>query len=148
MTANQMSATSCIASSIPALEFNEALLDTLTLTKKSYSISCCLTSHLSHYDTHGNNLRSSVAKPVPWPKNPRDEVDVMEKARSVGINVPAVPRISCPRGNYFIIMDRMQRETLEQLWPRLGLWAIIRIAWQLRSFVSALRTVTSQKTGG
>jgi hypothetical protein len=45
-------------------------------------------------------------------------------------------------------MERIHGETMEQLWPRLGIWATIRIAWQLRSFVSAMRTVTTQKTGG
>ena len=63
--------------------------------------------------------------------------------------MPAVRRIvPLPEGDDLIVMERIHGKTLEQLWPGLGLWSTIRIAWQLRSFVSALRTATSQKTGG
>ena len=90
-----------------------------------------------------------VAKPLPWPKNHHDEIDAMERARSVGVNVPAVRRVvPFAEDGHFLVMERIHGETLEQLWPRLGIWATIRIAWQLRSFVSALRTVTTQTTGG
>ncbi|KAF8525268.1 kinase-like protein [Hysterangium stoloniferum] len=73
----------------------------------------------------------------------------MEKACSMGVNVPAVRRIVPVRKkDHLILMQRIHGETLEQLWPRLSLWTTIRIAWQLRLFISALRTVTSQTTGG
>ncbi|KAI6042305.1 kinase-like domain-containing protein, partial [Pisolithus marmoratus] len=90
-----------------------------------------------------------VAKPVPWPEDHCDETDAMDKARSIGVNVPTVRHVvSLSEGDHLIVMERIHGKTLEQLWPSLRLWATIHIAWQLRLFVSALRTVTSQKTGG
>lgn len=40
-------------------------------------------------------------------------------------------------------MERVHGQTLEQLWSQLGLWATIRVAWQLRSFILSLRTITA-----
>ncbi|KIJ14824.1 hypothetical protein PAXINDRAFT_46095, partial [Paxillus involutus ATCC 200175] len=129
--------------------FNEALLDTYTDEQVTYYVNQSPT--LITTRTESIRLLSDhlVAKSAPWPEDHRDETDVMDKARSVGVNVPAVRRIvPLPEGDHLIIMERIHGKTLEQLWPDLGLWSAIRIAWQLRSFVSALRTATSQKTGG
>lgn len=48
----------------------------------------------------------------------------MEKTRSIGVNVPAIHRIVRLREeDHFIVMERIHGETLEQLWPHLGLRA-------------------------
>ncbi|KAM6500102.1 kinase-like protein [Amanita muscaria] len=138
-----------MASSKPDSEFHEALLDTYSDEEVIYHVNQSpnlITTRTESIRVLSHHL---VAKSIPWPQNHHDEIDAMEKARSVGVNVPAVCRIiPFPDGNHLIVMERIHGETLEQLWPRLGLWATIRIAWQLRSFISALRTVNSQKTGG
>ncbi|KAF8838344.1 kinase-like protein [Paxillus ammoniavirescens] len=138
-----------MGSSEPDSEFNEALLNTYTDEQVTYRVNQSPT--LTTTRTESIRLLSDhlVAKSVPWPEDYRDETDVMDKARSVGVNVPAVRRIvPLPEGDHLVVMERIHGKTLEQLWPGLGLWSTIRIAWQLRSFVSALRTATSQKTGG
>ncbi|TFY77315.1 hypothetical protein EWM64_g6697 [Hericium alpestre] len=90
-----------------------------------------------------------VAKRIPFDEDYRDQVSALERARSVGVNVPLVRRILClPDSNPIIIMDRIQGETLEQCWHRIGLWGTLNIAWQLRSFLRGMGTVTSQTTGG
>jgi hypothetical protein len=148
MYTNQISAIS-MGSSEPEFEFNEALLDTYTdeqVTYYVYQSPTLITTRTESIRLLSDHL---VAKAVRWPQDHRDETDVMDKARSVGVNVPAVRRIvSLPEGDHLIIMERIHGKTLEQLWQGLGLWSTIRIAWQLRSFVSALRTATSQQTGG
>ncbi|KIN95740.1 hypothetical protein M404DRAFT_17017 [Pisolithus tinctorius Marx 270] len=66
------------------------------------------------------------------------KTDAIEKVRSVCVNVPAIRRIvPLPEEDRLIVMKRIHGETMEQLWPRLRLWTTIRIAWELRSFVSA-----------
>ncbi|RPD65362.1 kinase-like protein [Lentinus tigrinus ALCF2SS1-7] len=91
-----------------------------------------------------------VAKPVPWGVDPQDEVQAIVKARSIGINAPQARRVvSDPDdGGHYIIMDRVQGRTLEQLWPSLGLLDTIRVGRQLRGYVRAMQSVTAQTTGG
>ncbi|KAL4244616.1 Protein kinase-like domain superfamily protein [Abortiporus biennis] len=72
----------------------------------------------------------------------------MERAQSVGVPVPIVRRVVGTKRSNYLVMDRVEGETLEQSWSRLGLWKTVRVAWQLRSFLQALRTVTSQTSGG
>lgn len=49
----------------------------------------------------------------------------MEKAHSIGVNVPAIRRVvtqavvSFPEEGHLAVMEHM--ESLEQLWPRLGI---------------------------
>lgn len=59
----------------------------------------------------------------------------MTEARSTGANVPIVHRVvdDTPGNKQWIIMDRMFGETVEQIWPRIGPWTSLRIAFQLRS---------------
>jgi hypothetical protein len=45
-------------------------------------------------------------------------------------------------------MYRAHGKTLEQLWPRIGLWVKILVGWQLRKFLRAMASVTSETTGG
>lgn len=92
-----------------------------------------------------------LAKPIERGVDPLDESYAIACARSVGVNVPVVRRI-VPReedtGGHFLIMNRIHGKTLEQLWPHIGLWGTIRIAWQLRQFLRAMATATSKTTGG
>ena len=92
-----------------------------------------------------------VAKPTDFFADPLDEAYAMERARSVGVNVPVLRRIISggEDGNaHFLIMDRVHGKTLEQLWPHISLWESIRIAWQLRRYLHAMASVTSETTGG
>lgn len=133
----------------PDTEFSETLLDKYSDEQVAYYVDQSPTLTTTRTESIRVLSDHLVAKSVPWPEDHCDETDAMDKARSVGVNVPAVRRVvSLPEGDHLIVMERIHGKTLEQLWPSLGLWATIRIAWQLRSFVSALRTVTSQKTGG
>lgn len=133
----------------PDTEFSETLLDKYSDEQVAYYVDQSPTLTTTRTESIRVLSDHLVAKSVPWPEDHCDETDAMDKARSVGVNVPAVRRVvSLSEGDHLIVMERIHGKTLEQLWPSLGLWATIRIAWQLRSFVSALRTVTSQKTGG
>jgi len=138
-----------MASSKLDSKFNEALFNTYSDEEVMYHAENSpnlTTTRIESIRVLSHNL---VAKSLPWPQNHLDEIDAMEKARSVGVNVPAIRRIvPFPEEGHLIVMERIHGKTLEQLWPRLGIWATIRIAWQVRSFISALRTVTTQKTGG
>ncbi|KAL1727195.1 kinase-like protein [Schizophyllum commune] len=90
-----------------------------------------------------------VAKPVAWPEDPQDEVIALERARAVGVNVPAVRRVvPCDDDSHFIIMDYIDGQTMEQLWKSMGLLSTIRIARQLRSYLHAMATVAAPITGG
>ena len=130
-------------------EFNEALLDTYSDEEVMYYFDQSPNLTTTRIESIRVLSHRLVAKALPWPQNHHDEIAAMERTRSVGVYVPTVRRVVpfSPEG-HLLVMERIHGETLEQLWPRLGIWATIRIAWQLRSFVSALRTVTSQKTGG
>lgn len=83
--------------------------------------------------------------------DPLDEVYAMQRARALGVNVPAFRRL-VPLDDfgthYYLVMERVTGDTLEQLWPKLGLWGTLRAAWQLRGYLQLLRTVTAQTTGG
>jgi hypothetical protein len=60
-----------------------------------------------------------VAKPVGYPHDHRDELRAIEYAETLGIRVRRVRRVipDPERDAYFLIMDRIQGLTLEQLWP-------------------------------
>jgi len=118
-----------MASSKLDSEFNEALFDTYSDEEVIYHVT--QSPNLTTTRTESIRVLSHhlVAKSVPWPENHRDEIDAMERARSVGVNVPAICRIvPFPEEGHLIVMERIHGETLEQLWPRLGIWATIRIA--------------------
>lgn len=92
-----------------------------------------------------------IAKPVSCFIDPLDETYAMERARSVGVSVPVVRRTVTggeDADEHFLIMDRIHGKTLEQLWPHIGIWETIRIAWQLRGFLRAMASITSGTTGG
>ncbi|KAI9059059.1 kinase-like protein [Trametes sanguinea] len=83
-------------------------------------------------------------------EDPLDEVLAMQRARACGVNVPAVRRlVRCEDEDvYYLIMERIHGTTLDHVWRRLGWCATLRAAWQLRSYLRRLRSVTSQTTGG
>jgi hypothetical protein len=91
-----------------------------------------------------------VAKPVGYPHDHRDELRAIEYAETLGIRVPRVRRVipDPERDAYFLIMDRIQGLTLEQLWPTISLYDNFLVAIQLRRYLRAMRTVTSQSSGG
>lgn len=89
-----------------------------------------------------------VAKPSFRPFDPLDEVYAMDAARSTGVNVPEVHRVVPAKGKSWIVMDRVQGSTVEQLWPNIGIWSTVRIAWQLRAAIRTYSALTSQTTGG
>lgn len=88
-----------------------------------------------------------------WDQDALDEVLAIERARAVGVRAPAVHRLVRiddidDRGAHYMIMERVDGFTLEQLWRNLGWLGTFRAAWQLRSYLRRLRTVTSKTTGG
>lgn len=92
---------------------------------------------------------SLVVKTIDWPDNPWDELHAIERAAAVGVRVPTVRRIvSLPDDAHAIIMDRITGQTLEQLWPTMGLRQTLRFGWDVRRVVVALRSLRSQSTGG
>lgn len=80
----------------------------------------------------------------------REEVAALEHARKLGIRAPIVRRVipKTARADTFIIMDRIQGKTLEQLWPQLGILDTILYALQLRKFINTMHESTSQVGGG
>ena len=89
---------------------------------------------------------SLIVKPHPSNMDYNDELSALELAHTRGIRVPGVRRVV--RGEHLLIMDRIHGLTLEQLWPNLGWLDTFRIAWQLRSFLCIMRSITSQTTSG
>lgn len=90
-----------------------------------------------------------VAKPVPWLVDPLDEVLALERARSVGVNVPIVQRVvSCEDETHLLIMDYVDGATLEQAWRSMSLFATLRVAWQLRSYLRSTASIVAQTSGG
>ena len=91
-----------------------------------------------------------IVKPYPSFLDYSDELSALELAHTRGVRVPGVRRVvrSVENGNHLLIMDRIHGLTLEQLWPNLGWWDTFRVAWQLRSFLCIMRSITSQTTGG
>lgn len=77
-----------------------------------------------------------------------DETAGIHLAHRLGIRVPDIKRI-VPEAEFtvHVIMDRVRGITLEEAWSRLGWFATIRIAFQLRRFVQAMRNVTSPTAG-
>ena len=81
--------------------------------------------------------------------NLRDTLKAMEVARHLGIRVPQVLRTvsAAPRNLYFIIMERVDGITLEEAWPDLSWITTVKLALQLRRFVSIMRSQTSPTAG-
>ena len=89
---------------------------------------------------------SLIVKPYPSNMDYNDELSALELVHTRGIRVPGVRRVV--RGEHLLIMDRIHGLTLEQLWSNLGWLDTFRIAWQLRSFLCIMHSITSQTTSG
>ena len=81
--------------------------------------------------------------------DPQDTLKAMEVARHLGLQTPQVFRTvsAAPRNLSFIIMERVDGITLEQAWPNLSWITTVKLALQLRRFVSILRSQTSPTAG-
>lgn len=80
-----------------------------------------------------------------------DEVSALRHAQKLGIKVPTVRRIvafNFIEENYFIVMERVHGQTLEQLWAEIGWWTTIQLAWQLRLYIHTMYEITSPAAGG
>lgn len=86
----------------------------------------------------------------------KDEIAALELARAIGIRAPRMRRFVpfidvMPQrgyGSHFLVMERVHGLTLEQLWPTLGLWRTLRLAWKLGAFLRTMRGITSPTMGG
>ncbi|CAG8578544.1 15656_t:CDS:2 [Acaulospora colombiana] len=78
-----------------------------------------------------------------------DEVFALEHAKKIGVNVPSVYRIVKGTDSlYYIIMERIQGKTLEQLWSSIGWFRTLLYSWQLRKIVKRMRESVSVRGGG
>lgn len=77
-----------------------------------------------------------------------DAMKTMETAQYLGIRTPKIirPPIRYPNRE-FLVMERVQGRTLEDAWPGLSWYASLRLALQLRRFVSLMRSMTSDTAG-
>ena len=71
----------------------------------------------------------------------------MEAATQLSVRVPAAKRIVTSNGSTYLIMERIDGVILEEAWPKLGWFATIKLALQLRRFVRLLRSLTSSTAG-
>ncbi len=76
-----------------------------------------------------------------------DTIEAVKIARQLGICVPRIVRSVQCDDNVFVIMDRIQGNTLEKVWTNLGWFATFRLALQLRRFILTLRSMTSTAGG-
>lgn len=82
----------------------------------------------------------AVAKRVRYPE--RNEAYMMEYVSSrTSICIPRVRRVLPAQDGdgYWIIMDRIQGESLLRCWPRLGIWRKLHTLWTLWSYLRQLR---------
>ncbi|EEH10297.1 ankyrin repeat protein [Histoplasma capsulatum G186AR] len=78
------------------------------------------------------------------------EVDVLEamvRAGQLGIRVPCIRRTVERDNDFYIIMERIHGQTLEEAWKHIGWLIALRLAFQLRRFVRRMREVTSSTAG-
>ncbi|KAK2594847.1 hypothetical protein QQS21_007435 [Conoideocrella luteorostrata] len=76
-----------------------------------------------------------------------DTIKAIEIARALGIRTPQLIRlIPCPDVD-LLVMERIEGRTLEDSWPGLGWHASLRLALQLRRFVSLTRSISSDSAG-
>ena len=76
-----------------------------------------------------------------------DEIAGMELSRQLDIRVPDIRRIIKNESTVYIIMDRISGTTLEDSWPQTGWLATLRLGFQLRRYVRAMRALTSPTAG-
>ncbi|KAK0666728.1 hypothetical protein QBC41DRAFT_375134 [Cercophora samala] len=78
-----------------------------------------------------------------------DVVCAITRARNLGIRTPSVKRVVPILNSSRVecITHRIHGPTLEECWPSLGWFTTVRLAFQLRSMVGRMRTVTSPTAG-
>ena len=81
------------------------------------------------------------------PQLVEDTVKAMEVAHQLGIRAPCIRRVITHQGSAYCVMDRIHGTTLEDVWTKLGWIRTVRLALQLRRFISLLRSVTSSTAG-
>ncbi|KAH8702751.1 kinase-like domain-containing protein [Phaeosphaeriaceae sp. PMI808] len=77
----------------------------------------------------------------------KDTVKATVVAHQLGIRVPSIKRIITFGKHVYCIMERIQGSTLEETWKKLGWFMSIKLALQLRRFISLLRSVKSLTAG-
>lgn len=76
-----------------------------------------------------------------------DTIKTIEIAQALGIRTPKIIRLIQYADEEFLIMERIKGQTIEDAWPRLGWYASLRLAFQLRRFISLMRSITSGTAG-
>jgi hypothetical protein len=76
-----------------------------------------------------------------------DTMKAIEIAQALSIRTPKLVRSTQDPDVEFLIMERVQGRTVEDAWPRLGWYASLRLALQLRRFVSSMQSITSDTAG-
>ena len=76
-----------------------------------------------------------------------DTAYAMALARNEGIRVPAIKRTIEHRRHSYYIMERIAGTTLDEAWPRLGLYTSFRLALSLRAAIQKLRSHVSPTAG-
>jgi hypothetical protein len=81
------------------------------------------------------------------PSEVEDAVKAMEIARQLGIRAPCTKRVVRNEQNAYCIIDRVEGTTLEDAWLNFGWFVTIKLALQLRHFITRLRSATSPTAG-
>lgn len=76
-----------------------------------------------------------------------DALKAMELARQLGLRVPNVKRVVQFEGMVYLIMERIDGVSLEEIWTKLGWIDSLRLAVELRRDIHLLRSITSSTAG-
>jgi len=101
---------------------------------------------LPHYSRISILSANLIARNCPF-ELLQDTIGAMEAATQLSVRVPAAKRIVTSNGSTYLIMERIDGVILEEAWPKLGWFATIKLALQLRRFVRLLRSLTSSTAG-
>lgn len=75
-------------------------------------------------------------------------LEAMKLAYGLGVRVPAVKRAFIEKsGDLQLVMERIRGETLMNCWNRLGWFASLNLAFQLRGFIRKMRGLISSTAG-
>lgn len=133
----------------PLIEFDEDALPNYSDAELALYIASCPRLCTTREETVRVISPHLISKPVPWPEDPQDEAQALERALAVGVRVPKVHRIvRRDESSFLLVMDRIQGMTVEQLWRDMSIFTTLRVAWQLRGYLRSMMSVVSQTTGG
>lgn len=76
-----------------------------------------------------------------------DTIEAVDVAHRPGIRVPRIIRSVRSEDTVFIIMERIEGDTLQDAWPSLGWLGSCHIALQMRRFIAKMRSITSTMAG-